>query len=175
MQTQQQPQVIGQTFCSQGDKNTIPENATGTNKASLKEGFPAVTELPLKQGGIPPERQDFNGLGNLLSQFYFALQNGWMPTFTQEVSDAIGGYPLDSILWLFDTQNKVARPLKSLIGNNTYNFNTNPEYIGQYWEDVIKTEGKGLPVGTVYFSQSALNTDNPGALPLFTGETIASA
>ena len=34
---------------------------------------------------------------------------------------------------------------------------------------------RGLAVGTVYYSQSSLATDNPGALPLFTGETIASA
>lgn len=34
---------------------------------------------------------------------------------------------------------------------------------------------RGLAVGTVYYSQSALNTDNPGALPLFTGETVISA
>ncbi|MDO5764800.1 MAG: hypothetical protein Q4P84_03740 [Elusimicrobiales bacterium] len=33
----------------------------------------------------------------------------------------------------------------------------------------------GKTVGEVYYSQSAAETDNPGALPLFTGETIASA
>lgn len=34
---------------------------------------------------------------------------------------------------------------------------------------------RGFAIGTVYYSQSSLATDNPGALPLFTGETIASA
>ena len=34
---------------------------------------------------------------------------------------------------------------------------------------------RGLAVGTVYYSQSSLATDNPGGLPLFTGETITSA
>lgn len=33
----------------------------------------------------------------------------------------------------------------------------------------------GKTVGEVYYSQSSAETDNPGALPLFTGETIASA
>lgn len=33
----------------------------------------------------------------------------------------------------------------------------------------------GKTVGEVYYSQSAAEADNPGALPLFTGETIASA
>ncbi len=33
----------------------------------------------------------------------------------------------------------------------------------------------GKTVGEVYYSQSSAETDNPGALPLFTGETITSA
>lgn len=33
----------------------------------------------------------------------------------------------------------------------------------------------GKTVGEVYYSQSAAEADNPGALPLFTGETIANA
>lgn len=35
--------------------------------------------------------------------------------------------------------------------------------------------GAKRSIGEVYFSQSSLASDNPGALPLFTGETIASA
>ena len=35
--------------------------------------------------------------------------------------------------------------------------------------------GTKRSIGEVYFSQSALATDNSGALPLFTGKTIASA
>lgn len=137
MQTQQTPQVLQQPFAAQGDKNTIPNAATGTNKASLQEGFPPITGQPINQGGIPPERADFNGAMNLNSQFYFAFQNGWLPTFSQDVSDAIGGYPQGAVLWLFDTENNVYTPLLSLVGNNTYNFNTNKDYIGQYWAKIL--------------------------------------
>lgn len=35
--------------------------------------------------------------------------------------------------------------------------------------------GSGKNIGEVYYSQSSLASDNAGALPLFTGETIASA
>ena len=35
--------------------------------------------------------------------------------------------------------------------------------------------GAKRSIGEVYFSQSSIASDNPGALPLFTGETIASA
>lgn len=38
-----------------------------------------------------------------------------------------------------------------------------------------KEGGNGKNIGEVYYSQSSLATDNSGALPLFTGESIASA
>lgn len=171
MQQLETPQVLPMTFCNQGDKNTIPAAPTGTQKASLSEGFPPITSVPTEQGGIPPERADFNGAMNLNSQFYFAFQNGWLPTFNQAVSDAIGGYALNAILWLFSPENNLVRPLRSLIGNNTYNFNTDRSYIGKYWAELV-TDGQGLPVGAVYYSQSKEHADNPGALPLFTGETL---
>ena len=175
MKTQQTPQVLQQPFAAQGDKNTIPNAATGTNKASLQEGFPPITGQPINQGGIPPERQDFNGAMNLNSQFYFAFQNGWWPTFTQEVSDAIGGYPQGAVLWLFDMANKVYTPLLSLVGNNTYNFNTNKDYIGQYWARILPDSGRGLPLGAIYFSSSSNADDNPGALPLWSGAYYTNA
>ncbi len=149
MQTQQIPQVLAQPFAAQGDKNTIPNAATGTNKASLQEGFPAITQQPINKGGVPPERGDFNGLGNLCTQFGFAFQNGLAPTFRQEVSDAIGGYAKGALLWYFDEDKKVYIPLTSLVENNTYNFNTNPEYIGTYW-------GKASEVPDNIYTQSNL-------------------
>ena len=174
METQQTPQVIQQPFAAQGDKNTIPNAATGTNKASLQEGFPPITGMPVNKGGIPPERADFNGAMNLNSQFYFAFQNGWWPTFSQEASDAIGGYPKDAVLWLFDSQKSRARILQSLIPNNTYNFNTDASYIGKYWEELAQ-DGRGLSIGQLVPSQSNLATDNPGCLPLWTGEYYTNA
>ncbi len=174
METQQTPQVIQQPFAAQGDKNTIPNAATGTNKASLQEGFPPITGLPANKGGIPPERLDFNGAMNLNSQFYFAFQNGWWPTFSKQVSDAIGGYPKDAVLWLFDSTKSRARILQSLIPNNTYNFNTDASYIGKYWKELAQ-DGRGLFIGQVVLSQSNLATDNPGCLPLWTGEYYTNA
>lgn len=47
----------------------------------------------------------------------------------------------------------------------------------KYAQDAAASAARshGLAAGAVYYSQSSLGTDNPGALPLFTGETIASA
>ena len=169
MQTQQTPQVLAQPFAAQGDKNTIPNLATGTNKASLQEGFPPITSLSINKGGIPPERQDFNGAMNLNSQFYFAFQNGWWPTFSQEVSDAIGGYPQNAVLCYFVPESNSVQFLRSIVPNNTYNFVTTPSYIGQYWVKCFTTSSS-LPMGSVYFSQSSLTADNSIGLPLWTGE-----
>ena len=137
MQNQQIPQVLQQPFAAQGDKNTIPNAATGTNKASLQEGFPPITGQPINQGGIPPERQDFNGAMNLNSQFYFAFQNGWLPTFSQDVSDAIGGYPQGAVLWYQSSDG--LQILQSAIPNNTNNFITSPSVIGTSWTVVGAT------------------------------------
>ena len=132
------PPVLLKPFADSGDKNNIPETATGTQQASLDEGFPPVTSLPLTQGGIPPERKDFNGLGNLLSKQYFYLQNGGRFTFNQAVSDAIGGYPQNATLWFKDEALGISYPVTSLINNNTYNFVTTPSYIdGVKWKRVI--------------------------------------
>lgn len=144
------PQILTQPFAADGDKNTIPNDATGTQNASLEEGFPEVTEKSIATGGIPPVRKDFNGAINLMSQFYFFTQNGGTYTFNQNVSDALGGYPLNAVLWYFgDDGTKTL--VVSNIANNGYNFVNNPDYIGddsKPWS-MISTEKSNLPMGTI--------------------------
>ena len=137
MQTLTKPAVITSPFAADGLKNTIPQNPSGDYHASVTQGFPPITMQPISQGGTPPDGKDFNGVFNLMSQFYFAFQNGWYPTFDADVSDAIGGYAQNAILWYTPAGTNNMVPLKSLVPNNTYNFNTNPAYIGQYWSHVI--------------------------------------
>lgn len=128
------PPVLQQPFAYNGDKNTIPLNATGDQRASLQEGFPPITSVKITEGGIPPERKDFNGLGNLLSSLYFYLQNGGQFTFNQQVSDAIGGYPAGAILTYTDSVTHISYNVVSLINNNTFNFVAEPSYIdGVKW------------------------------------------
>ena len=134
--TLDQPGALSAPFAYSGDKNSIPTMATGTQAASLEEGFPAITSTPISEGGIPPQRTDFNGLGYLLSSQYYYLQNGGRFTFNQEVSDAIGGYPQGAILQY--TNGATSYQVISLINNNTYNFVNNPSYINDtYWSRVF--------------------------------------
>lgn len=136
-----QPDVLAKPFAADGEKNTIPVAATGTNKASLSEGFPPITgRSVVDDDGIPPEKDDFNGLGYLLSQFCFALQNGWFPTFDADVSTAIGGYPLGAVLW-YATGNYFVKSLKA---NNTDNFVSDPSKIdGVSWQQITVNSVSG--------------------------------
>ena len=72
-----QPNLLPGEFASDGDKNTIPANNDGfSGLASIAKGFPPITQTPLDQGGLPPQRADFNGIFNLFSKFILYSQNG---------------------------------------------------------------------------------------------------
>lgn len=97
----------------------IPETvAEGSNRASYQMGWSEVTSKPIDEGGIPPNRLDFNGLGTLLTTYLYALQNGQYVTFNSSVSTKIGGYPLGAILWYVDNGTPKYM-VQSLVANNT--------------------------------------------------------
>lgn len=65
-------------FAVNGDKKLPPATAVlaGSGRASQNEGFKIENSKPLSQGGIPPFREDFNGIFNLFSQFLVWYQQG---------------------------------------------------------------------------------------------------
>lgn len=141
------PDVLTQPIANNGTKNQIPNtNDQSLGLMSQSTGFPAICSERIADGGKAPRRADFNGAFNLVSQHHFFLQNGGTETFRQSVSDAIGGYPLNSRLW-FTNSNGESVIVRSLIQNNTYNFNNDPSYIdGIHW--VVDVES-GAPVGSL--------------------------
>ena len=141
------PVVIPQPIAAQATSeniNVIPNGATGTNRASFQEGFPAITRMPViknplptQVSGMPPKQQDFNGLFNVVSQHNFFAQNGGTYSFNQAVSDAIGGYPKNAVLWYFP-ENETPCLVRSLIDDNTNNFVNEPTLIdGIHWEMLV--------------------------------------
>lgn len=135
------PQILYQPFAATGDKNTILNSPSSEDpqRANLQTGFPPITQIPIDNGGIPPERMDFNGLGYLLSSFYFFTQCGGVYTFNRNVSNAIGGYPLGAVLYYTDS-NGTTYKVRSLLENNTFDFVTTPSYIDdEHWEYVSST------------------------------------
>ena len=141
------PDVLTQPIATNGTKNSIPNtNDQSLGLMSQSTGFPPICSERIADGGKAPRRADFNGAFNLVTQQHFFFQNGGTETFRQDVSDAIGGYPLNARLWYTDSNNESVI-VRSLIQNNTYNFNTTPSYIdGIHW--VVDVES-GAPVGAV--------------------------
>lgn len=96
----------------------IPEDATGTNRASYQEGWGEITSKPISEGGQPPNRLDFNGILAVLTQYAYAVQNGQYITYNSTVVNKIGGYPKGAVLWY--VKNNVPQYLvQSLVANNT--------------------------------------------------------
>lgn len=111
---------IQQPFANGGQKADIPNNATGTNRASMTEGWNSITSTPIDQGGVPPNRLDFNGLGYMATVLLYFMQQGGFFQYDSTISGYIGGYPKGAILWVVD--NGVPQyAVRSTINNNTNN------------------------------------------------------
>ena len=76
-----EPQKWTATLGITADVNAIPATTpSGSGRASFSGLFPPVTQLPLDQGGIAPERGDFNALFKYLGEYLFYR----MPRDTQQ-------------------------------------------------------------------------------------------
>jgi len=73
-----EPQKWSATLGASADVNALPATTpSGSGRASTSGLFPPVTQLPLDQGGIAPERGDFNALFKYLGEYiYYAMQGG---------------------------------------------------------------------------------------------------
>lgn len=129
--------IIPQPFANGGARAEIPNDATTDNRASFQTGWNEVTSTPINQGGIPPNRLDFNALGYIATAYAFALQQGKFWSFDINVANAIGGYPKGAVLWVKDSAGMPLYMVQSLIANNTHNFLTTPSYIdGVNWQKI---------------------------------------
>ena len=141
--------LIPRPFAADGTFQVVPDDKRIAGRASFKDGFPNETQLPLNQGGIAPNRMDFNGLFNMLSTFAFWQQSGGQFTYKTALN-----YKQPSIvfhngkLWwcVADNGPDVAGVGEKIPGSNE-----------NYWMELLKflsqTGGGGLdssvPVGTV--------------------------
>ena len=69
-----EPQKWASTLGSQSDTVTLPDE--DLQFASFKKLFPALTQVPLSEGGVAPQRTDFNTLFKLLGDNIFYIQQG---------------------------------------------------------------------------------------------------
>ena len=90
-----EPQKWAATLGSAADVNTIPATTpSGSGRASFSGLFPPVTQLPLDQGGIAPERGDFNALFKYLGEYLFYLMQGGMFSYSTDYDYTAGNFVL---------------------------------------------------------------------------------
>lgn len=78
-------QFFSQPFAADGDKTIIGDTSVTTGRANLPEGFPPETSLPIAQGGIAPNRLDFNGILFMLSSMLCWEQSGGMWLYNSQL------------------------------------------------------------------------------------------
>ena len=139
-----QPTLMSLPFAGNGAKNTIPQNTTTLGKASLNNGFPTETSMPIADGGVPPQRADFNGMLYWLSTYAMFQQSGGQFTY-----DATVAYDPPSIiyynndLWWCKQTNSPATVVKT------------PGSDSNYWiklRDYLANPLAAYPVGSYYIS-----------------------
>ena len=86
-----EPQKWSATLGASADVNALPETTpSGSGRASTSGLFPPVTQLPLDQGGIAPERGDFNALFKYLGEYLFYLMQGGMFSYSTDYDYTAG-------------------------------------------------------------------------------------
>ena len=87
--------LLSSRFCENGDKTIPPATAAqaGTGRFSQAEGWGEINATPLAEGGLPPDRTDFNGVLYVLSQFALWQQQGglmnWVSTLSYEPGNEV--------------------------------------------------------------------------------------
>lgn len=72
------PHLLSCPIAQNGNKAAVPVTAqeAGAGRLSQEEGWGAWNSRPIGEGGIPPKREDFNSVLNLLSSFLVYYQQG---------------------------------------------------------------------------------------------------
>lgn len=149
---------LSAVFASQGDF-TIPPitpESAGSGKFSQQGGFPESTSLPLTQGGFPPDRLDFNGAFNLLSQFVFWYQQGGLLNYSAQFDYEVGNEILfNGVKYRCLQENGPA--------SSTVTPGSNPS--------VWKNMDSNVPVGAVVPFYNVTLGGSDGRRPIFWGQT----
>ena len=143
-------------FAKNGSKKVPPSTASqaGSGRASQLEGFKKINSTPLGQGGIPPYREDFNGIFYLFSQFLLWYQQGGIMKY-----DATLDYEVNNEVYYNNTKYRC-------IQNNGASTTVKAPTDTSYWE-VINNVGDPVRYNTVQSlsaSQQLQARTNIGAL-----------
>ena len=77
-----EPQKWSAVLGASADVNTLPATTpAGSGRASTSGLFPPITQQPLDEGGLAPERADFNALFKYLGEYVFYAMQGGIYTY----------------------------------------------------------------------------------------------
>ena len=129
---------ITSRFAKNGNKKVPPATAAqaGSGRASQLEGFKKINSTPLGQGGIPPYREDFNGIFYLFSQFLLWYQQGGIMNY-----DSTLDYEVNNEIYYNGTKYRC-------IQNNGASTVVKAPTDASYWE-VINNVGDPVRYNTV--------------------------
>ena len=140
----QQPSLMKIPFAQNGAKATIPETTTSLGVASLSQGFPTETQLPLSDGGVPPRRIDVNGALYMLSTFAMYQQTGgkfaWSSELDYDVPSII--YHNNNLWWCVQSNG---------LSTNIVEPGTNRAYWIPF-KEFVSSPLDAYPVGAYYIS-----------------------
>ena len=147
---------ITSRFAKNGNKKVPPATAAlaGSGRASQLEGFKKINATPLGQGGIPPYREDFNGIFYLFSQFLLWYQQGGIMNY-----DSTLDYEVNNEIYYNGTKYRC-------IQNNGVSSTVKAPTDTAYWE-VINNFGDPVRYGvaqSLTASQQLQARTNIGAL-----------
>ena len=139
-----------------GQINAIPtasQIGIVNGRASLHDGFPPNTFLPLTTGGVPPFGADVNGILNEITAIQQWQEAGGFFFYDSAFSTTIGGYPKGAILQ--STNNN------GLWISTTENNTTNPDTGGAGWTSLAFEGSQAITVTTADVTVTQLQSAYP--------------
>jgi hypothetical protein len=122
-------------------------------RASLHDGFPPDTFIPISTGGVPPFGADFNGILNEITSITQWQQAGGFFPYDSTFSTAISGYPVGAIIQAANYQG---------FWLNTTNGNTtNPDTGGAGWTSLVFEGLQAITVTTANVTVTQLQSAYP--------------
>ena len=88
-----QPQIWTRPLGENADVNKIEDDvAVDSGNISFSKLFGKITAVPLEEGGIAPEREDFNALFKLLGEVAYYFMHGGIYNYVNNIDYEVGSF-----------------------------------------------------------------------------------
>ena len=144
----------------EGDKTVPPETSqeAGTGRLSQSDGWTNVNSMPINEGGIPPKREDMNGVLYLLSAYLVWIQQGGLFNYSTNYDYEVG----NEILY----QRVKYRALQA---NGPSSALKTPGTDATVWKNM----DANVPAGAIQAFHNVTLGGSDGRRPIFWGKTQA--